>query len=131
MSIRLMSAASKPLPQLQFLEECFRVGCDGRLWWLDRPRHHFKTDGAWRSNLRRLAGSEAGTLTSQGYIRVSVTPFGNLRAHRIVWAMENQTLPKPGMEVDHIDGVRNNNHPSNLRLVSHQENQQNLRGRSR
>lgn len=43
------------------------------------------------------------------------------KVHRIVWEVHNGPIPA-GMEIDHIDMDKTNNHISNLRLVTHAEN---------
>lgn len=43
------------------------------------------------------------------------------RLHTLVWATHVGPLP-PDQEIDHIDGDKENNQISNLRLVSHHEN---------
>jgi hypothetical protein len=45
--------------------------------------------------------------------------------HRLIWAFHHGSLN--GMDVDHIDGNRDNNKIENLRLATRQQNNQNLR----
>ncbi|WP_076738056.1 HNH endonuclease signature motif containing protein, partial [Cronobacter sakazakii] len=51
----------------------------------------------------------------------------NLYNHRIVYFLHHGHWPVG--EVDHIDGNPGNNHPDNLRDVTHSENQQNIPAR--
>lgn len=51
----------------------------------------------------------------------------NLYYHRIVFALTHGYLPE---YIDHIDQDKQNNHPSNLREVSHSENHRNAPMRS-
>ncbi len=44
--------------------------------------------------------------------------------HRRAWEQVNGPIPE-GMQIDHINGDRYDNSPSNLRLVSQQENNKN------
>ena len=46
-------------------------------------------------------------------------------AHRVIWFIENGRLPLKGFEIDHIDHIKTNNKISNLREVTHAENQRN------
>ncbi|HDS1550738.1 TPA: HNH endonuclease [Stenotrophomonas maltophilia] len=47
--------------------------------------------------------------------------------HRIVWLLTHGTWPKD--QIDHINGVRTDNRPENLRQASALDNQQNLKTR--
>jgi len=65
-----------------------------------------------------------GAKNSDGYLRVSMTKDGRRRkwfVHRIVALAFIGPLPV-GMEVNHIDGVKTNNHYSNLEYVTHRRN---------
>ena len=62
--------------------------------------------------------SDIGSMNQDGYIRVRCN--GTLRMkHRLLYWLEHGVLPK---EVDHIDGVRDNNSISNLREVDRSTN---------
>ena len=70
-------------------------------------------------------GKPALGVNSQGYRLVGV--FINkkrlsLRAHHIIWFFEYGEWPTQCL--DHIDGVKTNNHCTNLRSVTHRENLQ-------
>lgn len=69
-------------------------------------------------------GSIAGSITPHGYFRVKVD--GRLYlVHRVIYFMA--TGEDPGiLEVDHIDGNKGNNKPSNLRLATREQNRQNV-----
>jgi hypothetical protein len=71
-------------------------------------------------------GKPALTPTPNGYLIVSVQPNGKkqykAKAHHAVWFFEYGEWPTSCM--DHIDGVKTNNHYTNLRLVTHRENLQ-------
>ena len=90
----------------------------------------FKYDSSAGLLIRRCnsgtakAGDVAGTLHSTGYIEVRV--FGKLfKAHRLIWMMWFGEWPNG--EIDHINGVRNDNRLTNLRDVSTAENMRNKR----
>ena len=46
--------------------------------------------------------------------------------HRVIWVWHNGTIPN-GMEINHIDYNRGNNHIENLELVTHSENMEHSR----
>lgn len=70
------------------------------------------------------AGSLAGSKTNTGYWQVHVGQRHFL-AHRVVWAITHGVWPE--QEIDHINGVRDDNRPVNLRDVSTITNNQNRR----
>lgn len=87
----------------------------GALVWLERSGAGCRTD---------LVGKRAGNLRSDGYLHVSV--FGRkYLAHRLVWLHVTGTWPAG--EIDHRNGVRDDNRFENLRDVTKVVNQQNRR----
>lgn len=70
-------------------------------------------------------GRPALGINSNGYLRVHTTlneKTINFQAHHVVWFFEYGEWPTSCM--DHIDGVKTNNHYTNLRLVTSRENSQ-------
>jgi hypothetical protein len=124
----MRTTKSKPLPSIEYLLECFAYDPEtGALTWRSRPREHFGTERAWRACNARDAGAVAGSLNSDGYLRVGID--GALyRAHRIAYALATGTDPGAGLHIDHRDGDRANNRIENLRLATKGENGRNLRG---
>jgi len=80
----------------------------------------------WRSSRSRARiGMPAGCLHSGGYRVVQVD--GRLYlAHRLVWLLTHGSWPS--QDIDHINGVRCDNRPDNLRDVDRATNIQNIRG---
>lgn len=71
----------------------------------------------WRHNVANVpCGTVAGTLCDNGYVQISIDGI-LYKAHRLIWQYMYGFIPE-GLDIDHIDGARNNNRLSNLRLAS-------------
>lgn len=75
------------------------------------------------------AGDVAGYPYRKGYMTVSINRT-NYAVHRIIWCLHNKQDVPAGLVIDHVDRNPGNNSCSNLRLVSHRQNQQNKGARS-
>ena len=66
-----------------------------------------------------------------GYVYVNLSNKGIVKTHTIHQLVAREWAPNPEQKrcVDHIDGIRTNNHWENLRYATHSENQRNKRGR--
>lgn len=71
----------------------------------------------WRGNSR--AGKEAGTTGSEGY-RLVVIRWKQYPIHRVVFALTHGRWPV--LALDHINGIRDDNRPENLREATPIEN---------
>jgi len=95
----------------------------------DRANEVFSDDGQsllWMAPTarRNKRGQLAGTVRPDGYMQVCVD--GKLYlAHRVLWLMRTGAWPVG--EIDHINGDKTDNSPSNLREVSKSGNMQNIR----
>lgn len=99
----------------------------GALTWLERRSRHFPdVCERWNEN---YAGKPAiAAVDPLGYLNGHI--FGKrVKAHRVVFALYHGRWPT--MEIDHIDGNPSNNRPENLREVTRQQNNRNIRGKRR
>jgi signal peptidase I len=90
----------------------------------DRLRELFQLDpdtGVLTSRVRRFTvkpGDRIGYVNSRGYL-IARVEGSNLTLHRVIFAMVNSVWPD---EVDHINLVRTDNRPCNLRAATRSEN---------
>lgn len=100
----------------------------GSAYWNERDQKWFKEgDGQYTSKRtckiwnKTHAGKEITTRDSTGYIR-PVILRQSIHLHRFIWFYMTGEWP---IEVDHINGIRDDNRWSNLRNVTHLENMRN------
>lgn len=74
-------------------------------------------------------GELAGYKRPDGYWQTKIHRM-YYKNHRIIYALHYGELPPPDMEIDHRDRDKSNNDPSNLVLVSHRDNCNNVGMRS-
>lgn len=87
--------------------------------------------GVFRWKRRRgrgLAGAIAGKLVYWGHRKIGIDGR-SYRAHRLAWFYVYGRWPKG--EIDHINGVSDDNRIDNLREATRAENMRNLRGAHR
>jgi len=92
---------------------------------------NYNKDGflTWKKSTGAAKGGTiAGSKTRYGYIDIRINKQ-MYRAHRIIWEIHNGDIPD-GFQIDHINGVRDDNRIENLRVVTIQENRKNHRPRS-
>jgi hypothetical protein len=108
---------TKSLPSIDYLRQRLRYEPEtGKLFWLDyegMPKN-------WRT---RWAGKEAFTAHSNyGYLWGRID-YHRFKAHRVAWALHFGEWPAD--QIDHINGVKDDNRIDNLRAVTNQENSRN------
>ncbi len=87
----------------------------GILTWRKRPEHN-AMDKRLNS---RYAGKIAGYIAHTGYHSVGIDGVDML-AHRVIYAM--MTGDWPPDQIDHINGVKNDNRWANIRPATHGQN---------
>lgn len=100
----------------------------GHLIWRSRPVEDFATVLEWSDFNTQFAGTVAGCINGNGYREISIDGK-KPKAHRLIWAYVNGDIPA-GMQIDHINGIRDDNRLENLRLVTNAENRRNQSMRS-
>lgn len=70
-----------------------------------------------------LLGKPIGSHDTSGYLQVDARPrgLGILSAHRLIWEAVNGPIPD-GKEINHINGVKDDNRISNLELTTRSGN---------
>jgi hypothetical protein len=62
----------------------------------------------------------AGCLHKSGYRQIKVNNV-NYPAHRLIWIFHNGSIDE-NMQIDHINGIKDDNRIENLRIVTAQQN---------
>lgn len=97
----------------------------GKFFFRPRSSHTGARSASFNT---RLAGAETGlTRTEKGYLCLSLLDR-KYKAHRVAYALMTGEWPH---EIDHINGVRDDNRWCNLRNVSRRENRANTYGWSK
>lgn len=105
--------------------------CDpetGKLYWNHRGQKYFSDIGSFKKWNTRYAGNECFKFKNElGYMTGKIFNV-NYKAHRIIWVIENGRWPE--CEIDHINGIRDDNRIVNLRCVTKSENARNSKMRT-
>jgi hypothetical protein len=113
-------------PSIEYLRECLDVDYEtGTLYWKVRPESHFSSERGMKIFNTRFSGKPAGTKNScYGYYSV-LFRTRRVQSHIIIFAMKNCRYPEG--QLDHINGVRDDNRLQNLREVDNSENHRNMK----
>lgn len=77
----------------------------------------------WKISKQNIKiGEVAGSKNNRGYISIKINGK-RYKSHRLAWLYIYGEFPKN--EIDHINGIRDDNRIENLREVTHRQNQQN------
>ncbi len=117
----------------EYLHECFDYKPEtGQLIWKKRPLHHFLSEREWKLVNARQAGKVAGAERKRndgiGYFYVKIA--GNhYSVHSVVMAYHGSSADGR-MQIDHINGNKQDNRIENLRFVTPSQNCMNSKKRS-
>ena len=75
-------------------------------------------------DLSRINGAKTGSVSHNGYLRVSVDGR-SIAAQKVIWLYMTGSLPTE--DIDHINHIRLDNRWANLREVSRKQNMQNAK----
>jgi hypothetical protein len=99
----------------------------GALTWLPRKAEHFARPRDCQGWNTKYAGRPAfRTQWPSGYLAGHIFKQTAL-AHRVAWALHTNSWPD--LYIDHVDGDRSNNRADNLRVVTAEDNQKNVKQR--
>lgn len=117
------------IPPVEYLKECFLYDhVTGVLHWRKRPKHHFRCShdmNVWNTIHDQ---KPVGNLCSYGYM-VSSLNGRKYRNHRLIYTMIVGSIPD-NLDIDHINGVRNDNRIENLRIATKSQNSSNIKLRT-
>jgi len=107
-----------------YLKECIDYNKDtGIFIWKKRPLHHFASERGFNTWNSKYCGKVASS-NRKGYLVIGIY-YGQYFAHRLAWFYIHGVMPDK--QIDHINGITDDNRMVNLRLANHAENQQNQR----
>jgi hypothetical protein len=92
----------------------------GKMFWLPRIKSCLITQKTASAFNTRCAGNEAFVHYCAGYAYSSILNIPSWRRSRVAWAIHYGEWPVG--QIDHINGVRDDDRICNLRDVSHKQN---------
>ena len=96
----------------------------GNLFWKFRDRKWFDCEAEFKRWNGRFPGKRALTGDNGKGYKVGAILSKRVSSHRVVWEMHFGKIPE-GMQIDHVNGVRDDNRIENLRLVTCSQNNKN------
>lgn len=78
----------------------------------------------WRVARKDRIGKSAGSLNTNGHRQLKINDK-HYMAHRLAWLYMRGEMPT--VEIDHINGNKDDNSIDNLRLASHKQNMENVK----
>lgn len=108
---------------INYLNECLLYDHkNGIISWKKRPNNHFSANNVHAAFNAKFAGCAVGRADRKGYLIFEID--GSVMfCHRVAFAMFHRRFPSG--EIDHINGVKNDNRIENLRDVPGRENSKN------
>ena len=94
----------------------------GVLTWKFRGRHWFASESTFKSWNTKYCGKEALTANNKFGYCVGLILRKQVKSHRVIWLIMTGEWPD---QIDHINGIKNDNRWCNLRSVSNSENGRN------
>jgi len=104
-----------PLPQESELKGIYKMITKEMI------RRHFEYHDGMLFKDGKRRGFDA---KNRGYRQITLGSREKYYEHRVIWIYHNGEIPE-GLEIDHINGKRNDNRIENLRLVTRAENNKN------
>lgn len=99
---------------------------------LELIKAHFKYSATREKLFYRLGSLRGHAVRTRkngaGYVTTTWLDM-EWRIHRIIWMLVNNAALQPTDEIDHINQIRDDNRPDNLRKATHAENQWNAKTR--
>ena len=117
-----MTPAEARLPVSRLVELFTLDEASGTITWKTRPVEHFASVASWKRWNIRFAGKRAGSIVGCGYRQVAIDAW-LYKEHRVIFALHHGHWPE--QVIDHINHIRSDNRPINLRDVSHADNLRN------